>query len=574
MYGAPVMAEGSSPKPAESTVEVDPMKEEEARIAHIIKLQELGNKTQDAQVKQMVLQNLNKLGWKTPFQASQNGVPNMYNVPPRMHQPAPNPGYAQFPTGVGSQYPIMQGQPIPGVTTPPIMASGRVPVFAPGMGIAPGPNDQVDPYAKEKANAVGWQDWVDLINAGKATAADVPPIIRGTVARNLGRTRRDFREEATGSPYIINQPIQGRDGLTLTKDDPGYVETRKAFPYSETGAPPQVHPQDPNNKNFPATVKDYQGRLDRGELSFTDVPIIVAPYLSKPKVPFKEEPAYTKLEFVKPPEPVVTQGEEKLLPEDEKPVDNKTKGQNVQAAKEANRWIARNARTFGGLNQSQISANFANLFMPEGVTIEDMASTTDRTIEAKQNRDRINEARRQFDEEMVLKWDQQNLDRETQKALAEAKGNAKSWIEQYPAEWEMVKRSDTRQWEMYNDALAEAKNDPVKAREILSAKLQADPALMEIFNKNNYIYAVMTGDPTASQWIEQKAKKEPGAIVNAWWNFRKTINSQFDAAQAYEDFTKKEKNRGETVRTQMPTGQDPTDLSQAAFDAWKAKFGF
>jgi hypothetical protein len=532
MYGAPVMAEGSSPKPAESAIEVDSMKEEESRIAHIIKLQELGNKTQDAQVKQMVLQNLNKLGWKTPFQASQ------------------------------------------------VMAGGRVPVFAPGSGIAPGSNDRLDPYAKEKAKAIGFQEWADLVRAGKATAKDVPWAIRGAVARELDIPRRDFREQATGSPYISNQPIQGYDGLTLTKDDPGYVETRKAFPYSEGGAPPQVHPMHPAVKDFPAFVKMWQDLVNNGSYTPGSVPEAVMPYLGEVEVPYTKEPAYTKFEFVKPsesvkpPEPVVTQGEEKFLPEDEKPTDNKTKGQNVQAAKEANRWLARNARTFGGLNQSQISANFANLFMPEGVTIEDMASTTDRTIEAKQNRDRINEARRQFDEEMVLKWDQQNLDRETQRALAEAKGNVKSFIDQNPDLWYSVKTADSRQWDMYNDSLTEAKGDPVKARGILSAKIQADPDLMETFNRNNYIYAIMTGDPTASQWVEQKAKKEPGAIVNAWWNFRKIINNQFDATQAYEDFTNKEKNRGETIRMQIPTGEDPTDLSPAAFDAWKAKFGF
>jgi len=233
------------------------------------------------------------------------------------------------------------------------------------------------------------------------------------------------------------------------------------------------------------------------------------------------------------------------------------------------KWLSINDRRFGNTDMGPMSENYANLFFPEGFSYEDLASTTDKSIEARRKRDELNEAKTQWDEKLLLERDKMLSDEKIAQARLNASNQAQSWSKQNPEKWEIYKRNNKLVDDLYNRALTTAKGDPEKALEIMGQQMAQDEALRTAVNNSNFILAQAVGDDTYQAWSLDEGK-DPNKLIRSWWSYRAKTDPTFNI-DTKESEWKASHPSGTATEVTVPVGGANAQRPGESREDWYAR---
>ena len=526
-------------KNSSETSTSDPIKEEEKRIGSIIKFQEMGQKTQDPQVHQMIMKNLNQLGWKPP--------------PPK---PQMNP-----------QMMLQQPQPQVGV-----YPGGRMPVMAPGDQMIMGnpPTDTRSSGGMTVEGFLALPEATQRALAEKVGTTDPESIIRYLRNPEAGRT-------SSPSSAMTSAPI--REGSDVPLPQYGYPQ----------GAPPKPEPL------HPAVTGDYN-YLNPANPDIFEIP--VEEFRANPSMYESVTPAsgqagrgvragYLMVRAKEGVDPRVHSPDPRNLPRDlggkpvetvpEEPVqkedfkENSTpqeRGQHAVEAGKASGWLSRNRNTWGSGDSAKQSERLGNILFPEGLTKEAFSSTNDKLISSTLDRERLVEAQRQWDEKMILDKDKWATDKKLQEALAESKSAALTWSKAHPEAWTRVQEIDQRLYDVKEGLMVEHKGDMESVIEAMGKMMTDDPALMKEANWYAQVMAEATGQPWMKMWIADT--KEPGWLARAWWGLREGLNAEFDKDAKIAEY--RASNVEGATQVTVPIYGSSSEETEDSYEDWRNLF--
>jgi hypothetical protein len=198
-----------------------------------------------------------------------------------------------------------------------------------------------------------------------------------------------------------------------------------------------------------------------------------------------------------------------------------------------------------------------------------MASTTDKSIEARRKRDEFNEAKTQWDEKLLLERDKILSDEKIAQARLDASNQALSWSKQNPEKWDIYKRNNKLVDDLYNRALTTAKGDPEKALEIMGQQMAQDEALRTAVNNSNLILAQAMGDDTYQAWSLDEGK-DPNKLIRSWWSYRAKTDPTFNI-ETKESEWKAAHPSGTATETTVPLPGGSGPREGESFDEFWAR---
>lgn len=239
------------------------------------------------------------------------------------------------------------------------------------------------------------------------------------------------------------------------------------------------------------------------------------------------------------------------------------RGRAAVQATPAQRWLSRN-RARGALGDMRASERVANMLFPNGF---DRADMTGEAGDVARANEQLDEARRQWDEKMVLEWDQWNTEKGIIAASQEARSAYAAWAEQNPEAWDQVQAVQSHLQGVYDNLLSQNDGNVEAALEAYSQLLGEDDALRAQANEMNMIHSMVLGSDYVNLW--EVEENNPRGIAKGWIGFMNLLNPQW-GANALARY--RQRNPGAAVETPVPlnplsagsAGGVQTDAERAA----------